>query len=395
MNESKKTNQTAIFSIQGEHKDKITVAASQILNALMQGADINISNAIIKGHLNIGDIALKLEEDETEQQVIIDQEIRIQYSEIYGDVNFGHTEIKKDLSFTYCEFKGAVGFDSTTFRKNVFFDSAMFEKHSNFTLSKFEQDVCFDSSIFKEECRFNHASFRSKTTFRSASFLGLVDFSGVLASKPIDFNSLNFRKNTTAHCIFNILFRIPLRLIVKFLTLGRVDIGKTVITEFNGFNTETVIDGGTNAYLKRYVADEQWIKSWKDQSWFNKIAYFFWELSSHCGRSFVLWLFWVLIIVAVFGAIYDNYPSPKWMPESITKVMISIDPKFKISDVDRVSTKFSPYYFSMVALSTLGFGDIYPANKWGEIWITVQVLIGYIMLGGLISIFANKFARRS
>lgn len=52
-------------------------------------------------------------------------------------------------------------------------------------------------------------------------------------------------------------------------------------------------------------------------------------------------------------------------------------------------------YYSLVTFTTLGFGDIVPKTGWGMFWVTVEVVLGYIMLGGLISIFATKLARRS
>ena len=52
------------------------------------------------------------------------------------------------------------------------------------------------------------------------------------------------------------------------------------------------------------------------------------------------------------------------------------------------------FYYSVVTLTTLGYGDIVPNSTLGQILVIVQVCIGYMMLGGLISIFANKLARR-
>ena len=72
-----------------------------------------------------------------------------------------------------------------------------------------------------------------------------------------------------------------------------------------------------------------------------------------------------------------------------------LDPEFSVSPEGRVETAFTPYYFSIVTFTTLGFGDITPTNRAGEIWLVLEVLLGYVMLGGLIAIFANKFARRS
>ena len=55
----------------------------------------------------------------------------------------------------------------------------------------------------------------------------------------------------------------------------------------------------------------------------------------------------------------------------------------------------TPYYFSTVTFTTLGFGDIYAKTLAGEILVIVEVLSGYITLGLLLSVLADKVARRS
>ena len=52
-------------------------------------------------------------------------------------------------------------------------------------------------------------------------------------------------------------------------------------------------------------------------------------------------------------------------------------------------------YYSVVTFTTLGFGDITPKTLEASRWLMAEVILGYVMLGGLISIFANKIARRS
>ena len=52
-------------------------------------------------------------------------------------------------------------------------------------------------------------------------------------------------------------------------------------------------------------------------------------------------------------------------------------------------------YYSVVTFATLGFGDIVPLDKGARAVVGAEVILGYIMLGGLISIFANKLARRA
>jgi len=61
----------------------------------------------------------------------------------------------------------------------------------------------------------------------------------------------------------------------------------------------------------------------------------------------------------------------------------------------RLMTFGSAFYFSIVTFTTLGFGDVITANGAARVLVTLEVILGYVMLGGLISIFATKLARRS
>ena len=57
----------------------------------------------------------------------------------------------------------------------------------------------------------------------------------------------------------------------------------------------------------------------------------------------------------------------------------------------RPVTFMTHLYFSVVTFSTLGFGDVTPCNGCGELAVMVEVFLGYVFLGGLISIFTMKF----
>jgi len=58
-------------------------------------------------------------------------------------------------------------------------------------------------------------------------------------------------------------------------------------------------------------------------------------------------------------------------------------------------TSLSNLYLSVVTLTTLGFGDVIPETVWGQVVVMIEVITGYIMLGGLLSILSNKMARRA
>ena len=132
------------------------------------------------------------------------------------------------------------------------------------------------------------------------------------------------------------------------------------------------MDGSSNPFLKRYIDDEQWIASWRSR---HKLLFFVWELSCHCGRSALLWVGWSAAIAVLFGWLYSAHQG--WFQQPLGRL--------------------SPWYFSIVTFTTLGFGDLTPKpGCWqAQLWVMAEVILGYIMLGGLISILANKLARRS
>jgi len=60
-----------------------------------------------------------------------------------------------------------------------------------------------------------------------------------------------------------------------------------------------------------------------------------------------------------------------------------------------VDSPLTPYYFSVVTYTRLGSGGIIPTHWVGEIVLVCERILGYVTLGLLLSILANKVARRS
>ena len=110
-----------------------------------------------------------------------------------------------------------------------------------------------------------------------------------------------------------------------------------------------------------------------------KAAFAVWWVTCDCGRSIWRWLAWCATVIVIFGALFawsQGWETPLVQP-----------------DTERLAsaTRYTPFYFSIVTFSTLGFGDVTPCRLAGEIVVTLEVLFGYVMLGGLISIFTMKF----
>ncbi len=125
--------------------------------------------------------------------------------------------------------------------------------------------------------------------------------------------------------------------------------------------------------LRRFIMDENYLDEFRRHSRMSAIVYKIWWATSDCGRSFVRWALWTALLAVVFAAIYS---------------VVAIDPGDH-------GTALTPLYFSVVTLTTLGYGDVLPASATAQCVAVVQVCLGYFMLGGLLSIFANKMARRA
>ena len=128
------------------------------------------------------------------------------------------------------------------------------------------------------------------------------------------------------------------------------------------------------AYLvRRHIADENYLYEFQTSSRFHKMLYLLWWATSDCGRSLFRWFVWLSCVTLIFAAIYSQLDI----------------------DYGDYRTFFSPIYFSIVTVTTLGYGDVLPASFAGQFFVTLQAITGYMGLGGLLSILGNKMARRA
>ena len=78
-------------------------------------------------------------------------------------------------------------------------------------------------------------------------------------------------------------------------------------TEFH-FDSQH-IDEGSNPLFKRYVADQQYIRSFRQ---IHPLLARIWRWTSDYGRSVVLWTFWSILFALAFAVAYT--PTPDWTP---------------------------------------------------------------------------------
>jgi uncharacterized protein YjbI with pentapeptide repeats len=130
----------------------------------------------------------------------------------------------------------------------------------------------------------------------------------------------------------------------------------------------------TGAYLaRRFIHDQNFLAEYRLQGWFEALVYKLWWLTSDCGRSALRWGACTGALVLAFAWAY-------------TQVGV---------DWGSHPTDLSPLYMSVVTMTTLGYGDVLPSSAGAQCVAMCQVVTGYVMLGGLLSIFNSKMASRA
>lgn len=381
-------------------------------------------------------------------RTVFEEEVKEQFEKndfIYFDnilfptfIFFGEilpTHIKKPISFGGSIFCGLADFSrihfnnycwlsDIEFRCSVSFRDVVFSSDLSFRFNVFKGTVCFLGTIFMGCVSFVETSFmeleehnkckeREISTYSWAQRMGEIfgsaegfSFSEAIFEKDLYFFDVGF----SGRCLdfsgsrikgnfdFDVRFELD-----KLSLAGAEILGQSKI---DIFERRSVLIDAENAYfndereLFNKIKKKQWITlkfvlGEKTASRFPLIAreardswyldaykrerpkrYFLWNITSNCGRSLFRWSLLSLILILSFSTAYWGVGQAGF----VHKADMSI---------------FSYFYFSVVTITTLGFGDIAPSSLATQILVVLEVVIGYVMLGGLISIFSNKLARRS
>ncbi len=145
-------------------------------------------------------------------------------------------------------------------------------------------------------------------------------------------------------------------------------------TRFKGIRVNSCYG---SARFRRYAEDQDFIEEFKEA---HPYYFYVWLWSTDCGRSMLRVVIWSLALTVIFGLLFYSLG----------------EEAFNVSNKDTLHwTPFTTIYYSVVTFTTLGFGDITPRTQLAATLVMMEVITGYTMLGILISIIANKVARRS
>ncbi|MGD2091138.1 MAG: potassium channel family protein [Candidatus Aminicenantes bacterium] len=246
------------------------------------------------------------------------------------------------------------------------FSNTKFSEIANFGQAQFGGEVHFTGAEFFKHAYFNGFRFRRKVTFREVKFYKKVEFQNIIADEDINNLSFEFTYFFSEKGLFD------------FIKNNKKEFKRSKKTklEFLPDNFKLILGEDVAArdpITTRKVRDDMFLLKFKEE---HRCGFKFWWLFADCGRSFWRWATWCFGVACFFGFVFwgmgtENFQIPKG------------------------HSPFAYFYYSIVTFTTLGFGDIVPMTLFGRILVTFEVILGYIGLGGLISIFANKLARRS
>lgn len=307
-------------------------------------------------------------------------------AKFFEKANFPFTKFFERADFSLAEFSLDTKFSGTQFFKEVVFSSAKFLKNSEFNEVKFNARADFNSALFSADTLFYKAQFIEEATFRIVIFSGKTSFISAKFSKLADFFWAEFSKFTNFENIeledcnsFKMLdtYFYEVSGLFEYVEKNRTKFKYSNKTEFLPDNFRLILGERTAArypIISRKIKDDMHLLSFKKK---HPKLHFLWWLFADCGRSIGRWALWSIGSALFFAIVY------------------SIIGPYGFKPKPEGYTWFSFFYYSIVTFTTLGFGDITPIKWFTEILVTIEVSLGYIMLGGLISILANKLARRS
>jgi hypothetical protein len=159
-------------------------------------------------------------------------------------------------------------------------------------------------------------------------------------------------------------------------------------TDFRGVGLDNVrIDVGTKQLLEYNIRRKNWEEWYPKHPLLRWLVWAFWWMSDYgISTKRIVGSFFVLVFV--FANIYYHWG--RIAPPGIVDCLF----------VDRNGVPVEWWlvplrtlYFSIVTMTTLGFGDMY-ANAhsvFGHILLSFQVILGYVLLGALVTRFAVLF----
>ena len=169
--------------------------------------------------------------------------------------------------------------------------------------------------------------------------------------------------------------------------------GEKKLTDFRGVGLDNIrFSPGLKQLIEYSNRRLNWEAWYRNQSWVvHHAVKGFWSFSDY-GRSTKRIVSWFFGLSLFFACIYCG------VPDIIQNISSDCTATLPAEPYRWALRLLRSFYFSIITMTTLGFGDISanPINPAGDFWLTVrivagyialtaQVIIGYVILGALVT----------
>jgi Pentapeptide repeats (9 copies) len=185
----------------------LMIKAEEILEKIEDGKPVEYENIIIFGDLDLSRLDLPLDKS---HRKIIKSIIKIEYSEIKGDVFFDRSIFSKLVDFDGSTFNKAANFSDSAFMEDAGFSEAQFQGEANFSRAHFMTEANFSRAKFNGDAEFGKAKFNKNLNLASAKIYTMrlsdaaFEDGSYLYLKDLNFNRIIVRWNTIkAHIPYN------------------------------------------------------------------------------------------------------------------------------------------------------------------------------------------------
>lgn len=403
------------------------VKAEEILKQIENGEAVLLKNCIVIGELNVSKIKLEntpnpyyskmmnegLDEyylnynDVHENLSIIESNITIRNSIFENDINFSDVLFKNPVDLANSNFNGSVSFRGTSFNRRADFTNSNFNGFVNFRDTNFNSLTKFDTTSYNSSVDFLGASFNYFVNFNFGHFNDSADFSMVTYNDDVDFTGVVF--NGSAN-FFGANFK-RYSLFKGTMFNNSADFSSASFdlayfeTEFNDPANFEVPDTSENIFTDGKTC-EVFRKSYIDEARYVDAdnIYYNYKLYSHENNyqerellSLSKWediISWIAFgyglkparTLLVGGFIVGFFALLYWRGPGIYRSSGTAEEKSNVSCLDAL-------LFSIREFTTLGSADWYPKDNIFRILVTLEGMLGWVMLGIFMATLTNVMIR--
>ena len=108
------------------------------------------------------------------------------------------------------------------------------------------------------------------------------------------------------------------------------------------------------------------------KNWF---LHYLYQRTSDYGLSMFRWFSTSLVMIIIFAFSF-------FLLDNISSI--------RIIELAGDGHWFDYFYYSTVTFTTLGYGDILPYTMWQKMLVSVEVIVGYVMLGLFMTLLSKR-----